>query len=114
MSDGDASNDQKVSLDAATRTIYLQQDSRWYSDSTGPFFFYVTACVNDSAGTCEGSYVFSYISSINCIRFADAEEASVKDSGGTTITEVTIPFETTATVYVQRATNDVAPESDPD
>ena len=68
MSDGDASNDQKVSLDAATRTIYLQQDSRLYSDVTGPFFFYVTACVNDSANTCEGSYVFSYTSNNDCIR----------------------------------------------
>ena len=92
MSDGDASNDQNIWLDSATRTVYLQGDSRWYSDSTGPFFFYVTACVNDSANTCEGSYVFSYISSINCVRFADAQEASVKDSGGTTITEVSVPY----------------------
>ena len=92
MSDADADNDQKISLDAATRTIFLQGDSRWYSNSVGPFVFYVTACVNDSANTCEGSYFFSYTSYNDCIRFADAQETSVKDSDGTTITEISIPF----------------------
>ena len=97
-----------VSLDAGTRTVSIEEASRWYSSRMTNEAFSVQSCVNDSASTCNSDYSFSITSSVNCVRNADAQEASVKDSGGNTITEIDVNEGDTATVYVQRATNSVA------
>ena len=103
-----------VTLDAATRTINLQENSRWHSSEASNEVYTVQSCVNDSANTCNSDYTFTYTSYNDCVRDADAQEASVKDSGGNTITEIDVNQGDTATVYVQRATNSVAPAEEPD
>ena len=100
----------KVTLDAATRTINFQED-RNNRERSG-ITYTVTSCINDSAGTCNSDYSFSYSSYTSCLNMS-VDAPKVYDWGTNEPPHIDLGVGNAQTLYVPAPLNSVAPAEDP-